>query len=116
METYLAIYKKMRNSRIRYVFLDSFKFLNTSFDDLVSLLDKRNDFNILKNNYTKNLDLLMRKSFLPYDYLSSVEKCSETSLPEQKYFYNFSHDENISDENYRHVQKIWNSLPEKYFS
>ena len=51
METYIAVYKNIFNSRIRYVFLDSFKFLNTSLDALVSLLDKEKDFNILEKNF-----------------------------------------------------------------
>lgn len=88
-ENYLAVYKNILYSRIRFVFLDSFRFLSTSLNTLVGLLDKKKDFKILKQNYgEKNLDLLMQKSFFPYSYISSVEKLAETSLPEKKDFYN----------------------------
>lgn len=114
METYLAVYKNIENSRMRLCFLDSFKFLNTSLDNLVALLDKERDFTHLKRHYSENLDLLMQKSFFPYDYVSSVSKLLETELPEQKDFYNILNDEHISDANYAHAQKVWHTfLPTK---
>ena len=109
METYLAVYKNIEDSRIRYVFLDSFKFLNSSLDNLVSLLDRNNDFDILKSIYTENLDLLMQKSFYPYEYIDSIEKFSQTTLPEKEFFYSSLTNSHISEENYEHAKKVWNS-------
>lgn len=113
IESYIAIYKHIENSRIRYAFIDSFKFLNTSLDSLVSLLDKEKDFGLLNNFYDKNLDLLMKKSFYPYEFMDDIKKLDETSLPEKKHFYSSLTDSHITDENYTHALKVWDVFLEK---
>ena len=72
MEKYLAITKEIKNSRVSFIFLDSYKFLSASLNNLVSLLDKERDFEILKKqiNYDEEkFKLLSRKGIMPYDYL-----------------------------------------------
>ena len=61
-------------------FLDSFKFLQTSLANLVSNLQP-DDFLSTKHVFKKNTELLTRKGVYPYDYVSSLEKLSETQLP-----------------------------------
>ena len=61
-------------------FIDSFKFLQTSLANLVSNLQPC-DFHNTKQVFKKNVDLLTRKGVYPYDYVSSIEKLSETQLP-----------------------------------
>ena len=58
-------------------FIDSFKFLQTSLANLVSNLQP-DDFNNTKEIFSENVDLLTRKGVYPYDYVSSMEKLSET--------------------------------------
>ena len=88
-------------------FIDSFKFLQTSLANLVSNL-KPDDLNCTKEVMKNNLDLLIRKGVYPYDYVSSIERFSETQLPLKKDFYSKLYDENISDEDYQHAKQVWN--------
>ena len=67
-------------------FLDSFKFLQTSLANLVSNLSP-DDFISTKNAFKTNTSLLTRKGVYPYDYVSSLEKLSETQLPPKEEFY-----------------------------
>ena len=90
-------------------FLDSFKFLQTSLANLVSNLSS-DDFNNTKHEFKKNTSLLTRKGVYPYDYVSSLDKLSETCLPSKDKFYSKLNDEDISDEDYQHSIKVWNTF------
>ena len=61
----------------------------------------------------KKLDLLLRKGVYPYDYMNSLEKLSEMSLPQKNEFDNKLYDSNISDEDYQHAQKVWETFEMK---
>ena len=54
--------------------------------------------------------MLLRKGVYPYEYMDSWEKFNETSLPEKEYFYSELNKEDITDEDYLHSQKIWNTF------
>ena len=90
-------------------FLDSFKFLQTSLANLVSNLSS-DDFNYTKHVFKSNTSLLTRKGVFPYDYVSSIDKLSETQLPPKDEFYSKLNDEDISDEDYQHAIKVWNKF------
>ena len=90
-------------------FLDSFKFLQTSLANLVSNLSL-DDFNNTKHVFKSNTSLLTRKGVFPYDYVSSIDKLSETQLPPKDEFYSKLNDEDISDEDYQHAIKVWNKF------
>ena len=90
-------------------FLDSFKFLQTSLANLVSNLSP-DDFHNTKHAFKSNTSLLTRKGVYPYDYVSSLEKLSETQLPPKEEFYSHLNDEDISDEDYQHAINVWNTL------
>ena len=90
-------------------FLDSFKFLQTSLANLVSNLSKE-DFHNTNHVFKKNVDLLTRKGVYPYDYVSSLDKLSETQLPPKEEFYSQLYDEDISDDDYQHAIKVWNTF------
>ena len=90
-------------------FLDSFKFLQTSLANLVSNLSP-GDFINTKHAFKRNTELLTRKGVYPYDYVSSLEKLSETQLPPKEEFYSHLNDEDISDEDYQHAIKVWNTF------
>ena len=51
--------------------------------------------------------LLLRKDVYPYEYMDSCEWFDETSLPDKKAFYSKLNLKNITDEDYEHVQKVW---------
>ena len=90
-------------------FLDSFKFLQTSLANLVSNLSQ-NDFLCTKQIFKKNTELLTRKGVYPYDYISSLDKLSETQLPPKEEFYSKLNDEDISDDDYQHAINVWNTF------
>ena len=90
-------------------FLDSFKFLQTSLANLVSNLSP-DDFYNTKHAFKSNTSLLTRKGVYPYDYVSSLEKLSETQLPPKEEFYSHLNDEEITDEDYQHAIKVWNTF------
>ena len=90
-------------------FLDSFKFLQTSLANLVSNLAP-DDFHNTKQVFKKNTELLTRKGVYPYDYVSSLEKLSETQLPPKEEFYSKLNDEEISDDDYQHAINVWNTF------
>ena len=90
-------------------FIDSFKFLQTSLANLVGNL-QLDDFQNTKEIMKDNIELLTRKGVYPYDYVSSLEKLSETQLPTKEKFYSRLNDEDISDEDYQHAQNVWNTF------
>ena len=90
-------------------FIDSFKFLQTSLSNLVSNLQPE-DFINTKRKFKNNLELITRKGVYPYDYVSSLEKMSKTQLPPKEEFYSKLNNEDISDEDYKHAQKVFKTF------
>ncbi|XP_073254267.1 uncharacterized protein [Porites lutea] len=68
------------------------------------------DFHNTKQVFKKNVNLLTRKGVYPYDYVSSLEKLSETQLPPKEEFYSKLNDEDISDDDYQHAINVWNTF------
>ena len=101
-------------------FKDSFSFLSSSLDKLIKLNKYDNDRKLdnwtehfkftnrnpyVKDNY--DLDLLTEKGVFPYDYMTDVSKFDETALPSKQAFYSYLYEEEITDEDYRRAQRIW---------
>ncbi|XP_076384444.1 uncharacterized protein LOC143263060 [Megalopta genalis] len=107
--------KKSWKKCIKFRFIDSFKFLNSSLDKLSSYLDKsdlhivRRQFNRLSND---DFHLLTRKGVFPYNYVSTYDKLSDTCLPPREAFYNQLCDSEISDVDYCHANE---PLPHRGF-
>ena len=121
-EKYISFSKKFKvgeyNSRkngatlsIKFAirFIDSFKILQTSLAKLVSNLQPT-DFKNINTYFKENTSLLTRKGCYPYDYVSSIDILKETKLPSKDLFYSKLYDENISDEDYQHTIKVWDSF------
>ena len=51
--------------------------------------------------------LLLGKGLYPYEYMDSWEEFDETSIPPKEAFYSELNLENITDEDYARVQKVW---------
>ena len=102
------------------VFLDSLQFLNASLDQLVANLrvDGQNKFphtfNYMRVKYPdiplNAVDLLLKKGVYPYDYMDSEEKFHETCLPPREAFYNTLNEQDLSEEEYRHAQMVWQTF------
>ena len=88
-------------------FIDSFKFMSTSLDSLVNNLPD-DAFNNLERYYKgEKLSLVKRKGVYPYEYMDSLERFKENKLPPKEAFYSRLTGEGISDEDYKHSEKVW---------
>ena len=120
-EKYISFSKHIKVGEYRHIsgdinpitfeirFIDSFKFLQSSLGNLVSNLSLE-DFHNTKSEFKKNISLLTRKGVFPYDYVSSIDKLLEKQLPPKEEFYSKLYDENITDEDYQHAVKVWNTF------
>ena len=115
-EKYITFNKKIKVDEINGVditfeirFIDSFKFLQTSLANLVSNLSP-DDFHNTKPAFKSNTSLLTRKGVYPNDYVSSLDKLSESCLPPKEEFYSQRNDEDISDEDYQHAINVWDTF------
>lgn len=94
-------------------FLDSFGFLSASLDSLSSKLtvDKFKETKSVYGSLSEDkFKLLTSKGIYPYDYFNNKTKFTETKLPSQSAFFNKLNDCNISDEDYQHAQKVYNTF------
>jgi len=93
-------------------FIDSFQFLGTSLEKLVTNLaqDGKQHFIHLCRHFTDQAeqDMLLRKGVFPYDYVDCPERLLETQLPTAADFYSLLNEEAISEEDYAYSQQIWN--------
>ena len=95
-------------------FIESYQFHNSSLDTLASNLEG-NYFKHLTSEFSiDKLEILKRKDAYPYEWVDSYEKFKHSSLPEKKYFYSSLRDGErdrsdgqISDEQYQHLQNVW---------
>jgi hypothetical protein len=90
-------------------FIDRFKFMASSLDNLVKNLsiDKLKQTSKV---FKDKIHLLSRKGIYPYDYIESLSKFDETKLPKKEDFYSKLNDSQISLEDYEHAKKIWNEF------
>ena len=106
MEKYMAF---MLGNHL--TFIDSFQFMSSSLDKLVSNLPRE----LLK--YTsqkfkgkgKELDLMARKGVYPYDHMDCFDKFNE-KLPPKEDFYSIMNNEHITNKDYQHAQSVWETF------
>ena len=110
-------YEKMISFSFSHLrFLDSAAFLAASLDTLVSNLyqegEGRGKFHhSLKHcPHPQHLDMLLRKGVYPYDYMDDWARMAETALPPQAAFFNKLSDSDVSDDDYKHAQQVWNAF------
>ena len=76
----------------------------------VELIKKFPNTYQLCNNDTNKFALLLRKGVYLYEYMNSWKKFNEASLPDKESFYSELNKEHISDEDYAHAQKVWDTF------
>ena len=89
-------------------FIDSAQFLPASLDKLVAA-NKPEAF-LITAQYEpaeERRELLMCKGVYPYEYMDSWERFAEPKLPSKEAFFSKLSDQYISDEEYRHAQRVW---------
>ena len=111
-------------------FIDSFKFMATSLDKLVDNLTKCGKCDVCRGvlsgskclsptdkNLTETKDyfkdktnMMLRKGVFPYDWFDGFDKLNETQLPPKEAFYSKLNDEDITEDNYQHAKKVWETF------
>ena len=83
--------------------------MSSGLDKLVSNLP-RESLKYTSQEFKGNkLDLMARKGVYPYDYMDSFDKFNE-KLPPKEEFYSILNNENISHEDHKHAQNVWNTF------
>ena len=111
--------KPLANSEEKYIsfqfgklrFLDSYKFFLKSLDD-VSKSMKDEDFILTRKEFPEDekFNLLRKKGIYPYEYIDDYSKFNEIQLPSKESFYSKLRQEGISDKDYSHAQKVWETF------
>ena len=105
MEKYMAF---MLGNHLN--FIDSFQFMSSSLDKLVSNLPKE-AFKYTSEEFTgKKLNLMSQKGVYPYDYMDCFEKFDQTELPTKEQFYSFLNDQHITNGKYDNARKVWKTF------
>ena len=91
-------------------FIDSFQFMSSSLDKLVSNLPKDDLIYTSKAFKGRRLDLMSQKGVYPYDFMDSFEKFNQKELPNKDQFYSILNDQHITDDEYDHAKKVWNAF------
>jgi len=102
MEKYMAL-----TLGYNLVFIDSFQFMSSSLDKLVSNLPKESLKYTSEKFKSQKLELMSKKGIYPHDLMDSFEKHDKTELPSKEEFYGILNDEHITDEQYNHAQEVW---------
>ena len=96
-------------------FIDSAQFLLASLDKLVPA-NPPEAFQITAQHEPsrERRELLMRKVVYPYEYMDTWDRFTEPKLtppqPPKEVFYSKLSDAHISDEDYAHAQKVWETF------
>ena len=105
MEKYMAF---MLGKHLK--FMNSFQFMSTSLDKLVSNLPKK-DLKYTSEMFTSDkLSLMSQKGVYPYDYMDYFEKFNQTELPTKEQFYSVLNSQHITNVEYDHAWKVWDTL------
>ena len=91
-------------------FIDSFQFMSSSLNKLVSNLPKDDLIYTSKAFKGKRLNLMFQKGVYPYDFMNSFEKFNQMKLPTKDQFYSILNDQHITDDEYDHAKKVWKTF------
>ena len=104
-------------------FSDSFRFMNTSLDNLVKNIaepSKNLSIDVLKERFyntyrlcvdhEEKLKLLSRKGVYPCEYMDSWEKFKLPVPLEKEYYYSELNDSNIDDGDIGHIKNVCNTF------
>ena len=108
-EKYVSFIKDVNGTSIKYKFIDSLRFMNSSLDKLASYMT---DLKIVEKEFAdpENFALIRRKGVYPYEYINSEEKLQETQLPPKDDSFLILSNCGISDEDYAHAQRVWQAF------
>ena len=108
VEKYIDKEGNEEDKPIELRFIDSFKFMSSSFDSLTKNLVGSGKRLFGFEDYSDlQYDLLTRKGVYPYEYVNSWDRFEETQLPPISAFYSNLTMSSISEEDYQHAQRVW---------
>ena len=97
-------------------FLDSLQFLGPGAS-LNALAKNLTEFPHLTEQFPQvwkmnatDLPLLTQKGVYPYSYIKDFQVFEETSLPPKEAFHNDLTEDDISEEDYQHAEKVWSTF------
>ena len=97
-----------RSKEIELRFIDSFKFMSSSLDSIISNLARGNNKFFGFEDYSESqYKLLIRKGIYPYEYMDDWDKFKETVLPPKEAFYSKLAMAGVSEEDYKHARRVW---------
>jgi len=118
-EKYISFTKNVKDTaerldsrnNIKLRFIDSYKFVCTSFDKLASFLNK-NELRILQcefqNLSEEDFELLIRKGIFPYKYIDYTNTLQDTRLLSRESFYSsLIGDTVFKNIYYAHSMNVW---------
>ena len=91
-------------------FIDSFQFMSSSLEKLVSNLPKDSLRYTSEVFEGRKLELMSKKGVYPYDYMDDYSKFYYEKLPSKEKFYNILSNKHITDEEYEHAKEVWNTF------
>ena len=104
-EKYTAIYLDKH-----LAFIDSYQFMASPLANLAKNLPDEKYIYTSEAFEGEKLALMKAKGVYPYDYMDSFQKFSETQLPKRDDFYSLLTNEEISESEYAHAQKVWETF------
>ena len=104
-EKYTAIYLDKH-----LAFIDSYQFMASPLANLAKNLPDEKYIYTSEAFEGEKLALMKEKGVYPYDYMDSEAKFSQTQLPQKGDFYSLLTNEEISESEYAHAQKVWETF------
>ena len=97
-----------KDKEIELRFINSFKFMSSSLDSLMTNLVGGGQKLFGFEEYTPaQYELLVKKGIYPYEYMSEWEKFKETKVPSKEAFYSKLNMVGVSEEDYEHARSVW---------
>lgn len=92
-------------------FVDSFKFLSSSLDNLAKSMNKTDFYHLQKTfPHTNQFELLLRKGIYPYEHMKTWQSYEEKKLPQQKDFFSSITNESVTREQFQHAKLVWDTF------
>ena len=113
VDTY-EVGSEVKEKKIQLRFIGSMRFMASSLNCLTNNLVKDGrKLSGLEDHSDEQYELLIRKGVYPYEYMSSWDKFEETRLPLKEAFKSNLNMNDISNQNYFQVQKVWKGFDMK---
>lgn len=109
LHNYIGKDGKVKKKYLKMRFIDSFKFLSTSLENLANNLSD-NQFQETVKHFPdgEQFNLIRQKGVFPYSFLTTLDKLNSKILPTKEEFYDNLSEEHISEADYHRAQKTWN--------